>query len=60
MEILVKPNFNFVDHRKLPYVICIIFIILTVVGLIRGINYGVDFRGGTLLQYRFTQEVTAE
>jgi preprotein translocase subunit SecF len=28
--------------------------------LIRGINYGVDFRGGTLLQYHFAQEVTAE
>jgi preprotein translocase SecF subunit len=60
MEILVKPNFNFVDHRKISYTICMIFIILTVIGLIRGINYGVDFRGGTLLQYHFAQEVTAE
>ena len=60
MEIFLKPNFNFVDHRKIPYAICIIFIILTVIGLVRGINYGVDFQGGTLLQYNFTQVVAAE
>ncbi len=60
MEILVKPNFNFVDNRKIPYGICIVFIVLTVIGLARGLNYGVDFRGGTLLQYQFSQKVTTE
>ncbi|MBP8933790.1 MAG: protein translocase subunit SecF [Candidatus Atribacteria bacterium] len=60
MEILVKPNFNFVDNRKIPYGICIVFIVLTVIGLARGLNYGVDFRGGTLLQYKFSQKVTTE
>ena len=60
MEILVKPNFNFVDNRKIPYGICIVLIVLTVIGLARGLNYGVDFRGGTLLQYQFSQKVTTE
>lgn len=60
MEILVKPNFNFVGFRKVTYGVCILFIVLTVIGLIRGMNYGVDFRGGTLLQYHFAQEVATE
>ncbi len=36
-----------------------IFIILTVIGLVRGINYGVDFQRNAF-QYNFTQVVAAE
>lgn len=61
MELIKNPNLNFMGNRRIAYIISIIIVVVGLISLlIQGLNYGVDFAGGTLLQFRFSREVTIE
>ncbi|HXL01722.1 MAG TPA: protein translocase subunit SecF [Candidatus Atribacteria bacterium] len=61
MELIKNPNFNFVGNRRIAYAISIVIIAVGLISLlVQGLNYGVDFVGGTLLQFRFNREVEVE
>ncbi|MCD6570085.1 MAG: protein translocase subunit SecF [Deltaproteobacteria bacterium] len=61
---LVKSgtHINFMSARKIAYTLSGLFIILSIISLFlyKGLNYGIDFAGGTLIQVRFTKEVRAQ
>ena len=49
----LKPEINFNKHFKIFNIISIVLIILSVFFLLfKGLNYGVDFKGGTLIELR--------
>jgi len=60
---LIKPgtNHDFVKYRRIAVVISLIVNALVLVGVIvwPGLNYGVDFAGGTELQVHFKKPVEA-
>lgn len=50
-------NIDFLKWRKLAYTVTFILIAASVVSfLARGFNFGIDFRGGSLMQLRFPSE----
>jgi preprotein translocase subunit SecF len=61
MRLLAGADFDFLEKRKSAYIVSSVLIVLGLlsVALHGGLNYGVDFTGGTLLQVRFTQDVSA-
>ncbi|QAT42884.1 protein translocase subunit SecD [Aminipila luticellarii] len=54
----IKKQFHFIKHRKIYYIVaaCIILSGL-IVGGIRGYNYGIDFTGGTMMQFNMEKQV---
>ena len=59
LQFFSQPNIQFVKIRKLMYVVSIVVIALGMTLFIqRGSkNYGIDFTGGTIQQFRFTEVV---
>ena len=58
---MAKTNFDFLGKRKIWYTISLVIIIAGLGSLIfRGLNLGIDFTGGNILQLQFEQSVTAE
>lgn len=58
---MAKTNFDFLGRRKIWYAISLVIIIAGLGSLIfRGLNLGIDFTGGNILQLQFEQTVTAE
>ena len=59
----IKPgtSIDFVGKRRIFISLSIIIVLMGVASLIfRGLNYGIDFAGGTLVQVRFVQPTTAD
>lgn len=58
----IKKELHFIKYRKVFYAISVIIIITGLAfGLIRGLNYGIDFTGGTMIQMDMGKTVkTAE
>ncbi|MFA8449463.1 MAG: protein translocase subunit SecDF [Bacteroidales bacterium] len=57
-DFLNKANFDFIGARKKAYVFSIFLIVVGIASLfIRGLNYGVDFKGGRNYVVRFDQNV---
>ena len=49
-------KFSFVSHQRLAIIETIVLGLITIVLLSTlGLNYGIDFRGGTLMEVRFTK-----
>lgn len=58
---LIKPgtNFDFVGYRSYAVTGSIVVIVLGLLSvLVRGMNYGIDFAGGTLVHVKFHQPVS--
>ena len=59
MQFFSQPNIQFVKIRKIMYAVSFIVIVAGMsIFVQRGINnYGIDFTGGTLQQFKFNEEV---
>jgi preprotein translocase subunit SecF len=61
MRLFAKANYKFLEQRRTAYVISAVLVAFGVISIALhgGLNYGVDFTGGTLFQVRFDGEVEA-
>ncbi len=51
------PQWNFLGRKKYAFVISAILLLASIGGLIaKGLTYGIDFRGGTLIQIQFQED----
>jgi preprotein translocase SecF subunit len=62
LQIFVNPRYDFIGKRRWAYMISLI---ITLAGLLHivykgGLQYGIDFAGGTLVQVRFAQATTVD
>ena len=54
----MKKNFDFLSKFKLANIISLIFFSLSILFLFfKGLNYGIDFKGGTLIELRVNNDV---
>ena len=60
IELLKKTNLDFIGMRKYSFGISIFLAIVTIVSIAmhKGLNYGIDFTGGTLIQLKFNQRIS--
>ncbi|UCC81668.1 MAG: protein translocase subunit SecF [Gemmatimonadota bacterium] len=61
MRLFAKAQYKFLEQRRKAYVVSAVLIALGLlsIALHGGLNYGVDFTGGTLFQVRFEDDVEA-
>lgn len=61
MRLFAKANYKFLEQRRKAYVVSAVLVVLGVTSITGhgGLNYGVDFTGGTLFQVRFEADVRA-
>jgi SecD/SecF fusion protein len=53
-----KKEFQFIKCRKVFYIVAIVLIVIGIgTGLIRGFNWGIDFTGGTMMQFEMERKV---
>ncbi|NTW57417.1 MAG: protein translocase subunit SecF [Chlorobiaceae bacterium] len=58
MRIFHKTSFDFIGHRKIAYGISIVLLLSGFISLaVKGLNYGIDFRGGSEVVIRFQKDV---
>ncbi len=62
LQIFVNANYDFVGKRRWFYLVSGGFMVLSLVSILfrGGLNYGIDFTGGTLVQIRYDKPVTVE
>lgn len=54
----IKRQFSFIKHRKIYYTVSVVILVIGLAfGLVRGLNYGIDFTGGTMVQIDMGKEV---
>ncbi|MCD6234321.1 MAG: protein translocase subunit SecF [Candidatus Neomarinimicrobiota bacterium] len=59
-QIFVNTHYNIVGKRVYAYWISGLLILAGLLSFIfQGLNYGIDFRGGTLIQMKFEEPITA-
>jgi preprotein translocase subunit SecF len=61
MRLFADASYKFLEKRRTAYVISAILLVIGVLSVTvhSGLNYGVDFTGGTLVQVRFEDEISA-
>jgi preprotein translocase subunit SecF len=59
MRLFHDAKYNFLGGRRRAYVVSATLIVIGLISIVlhRGLNAGVEFTGGTLLQIRFTEQV---
>ncbi|NTW68414.1 MAG: protein translocase subunit SecF [Chlorobiaceae bacterium] len=58
MRIFQKTNFNFIGFRKIAYAFSLILLASGLISLVvKGLNYGIDFRGGSEVLIRFEKNI---
>ncbi len=58
---MLNLHIDFINKRKLWYSISVVIIVLGLASLVfRGLNLGIDFTGGNIMQLQFDQVVTSE
>jgi len=61
MEFFGKTNFKFIGKRKKAFIFSGLMILVSGFAIFyKGINFGIDFTGGTLVQINFSKEVTVK
>ncbi len=56
-----KTNFNFMSKRKIAAVFSILLILASIGSLvIQGLNFGIDFTGGTMIELSYPEEAKLE
>jgi len=56
MEFLSKTNIDFMGKRKLAFTFSAVLVLLSIIFFFaRGLNYGIDFTGGTIVEVGYTQ-----
>jgi preprotein translocase subunit SecF len=62
LQIFVNADYDFVGKRRWFYVasLAAVAVALLSIAAHRGLNYGIDFTGGTLIQVRYDKPVTVE
>lgn len=52
---------DYIGKRKIWYLISLTFIVISIISLlVQGLNFGIDFQGGSLLHLQFENKVTTE
>ena len=55
---MLNKTFSFVKYRKIYYIVSVSIIVIGLVfGLVGGLNYGIDFTGGTNIQVEMGEQV---
>ena len=61
---IIKPgiNIDFVGRRWIAFLFSSVLILVSILSIVLkgGLNFGIDFAGGTLVQVRFTNQTTPE
>jgi preprotein translocase subunit SecF len=58
MELIGKTHFDFVGWRMAAYLLSGLLMVISLLSLLmQGLNFGIDFSGGTLVQVQFTHPV---
>jgi len=60
MKIFKETNIQFVKYIKIAVAVSTICILIGIISMVffRGLNYGIDFSGGTLIQVQFNRDIT--
>ncbi|MCK4358032.1 MAG: protein translocase subunit SecF [Candidatus Cloacimonetes bacterium] len=58
MRLFKNPNIDFIKKRKIAFIISLVLIVAGITSLVinGGPKYGIDFTGGTLLEFDFTPD----
>ncbi len=58
IELFRNPNYDFIGKRHWAYLVSLIFTVAGIISIVLhgGLNYDIDFTGGTLVQVRFEQQ----
>lgn len=61
MQIFQDTNFDFIGKQKITIGLSSILIVIGIVSIFfhKGLNYGIDFSGGTIVQVQFKTAVTS-
>ena len=55
------PNINFISKKNLYFLISFVFFLISIVSFaFKGLNFGIDFKGGVLLEVDFKKNIKTE
>tara|TARA_B100000575_G_scaffold279435_1_gene267818 strand:+ start:525 stop:1430 length:906 start_codon:yes stop_codon:yes gene_type:complete len=59
--IIYKTNIHFIKHYKKFYILSLLLILVSIFSLLsQGLNLGIDFKGGTIIEMQFNQNISSE